>query len=331
MQQILPPSLDPSILHGLVGKITAGSKCSIEECKERAEGVLAVAAVLGCRRFATAADISSGNERMNFAFTATLFNRHIAIHLPSEDEMREMIAKTTESTKQVQMLHEEVQALKEELKRSKRLQLESTDDLQSKLLHARKEAQEELDALRASLHDVRCNSETTQLHLVSNCRQTIAREFEVKLSQVAKAMEHHHLSEIKKLSHGFGVERAELMESIDAIRMSLHATNNTAQTQIRSKSVISRNAGTIGTSNGSSSMCSEGLAELGKDVLKLLGQKKTLESTAHSLQSKLDRHDRLDNVMSEKIQEYAELMMSSRPAPRKKNFFSGYPKLSPRS
>ncbi|KAJ3616873.1 hypothetical protein Zmor_008978 [Zophobas morio] len=57
---------------------------------KRAELLLGVAEKLNSRDFTTAADIVAGHERLNLAFTATIFNNHIGIHFPTEDEIAEL-------------------------------------------------------------------------------------------------------------------------------------------------------------------------------------------------------------------------------------------------
>jgi hypothetical protein len=54
-----------------------------------------VAEKLNSRDFTTAADIVAGHERLNLAFTATIFNNHIGIHFPTEDEIAELYSELT--------------------------------------------------------------------------------------------------------------------------------------------------------------------------------------------------------------------------------------------
>jgi plastin-1 len=62
---------------------------------KRAELLLGVAEKLNSRDFTTAADIVAGHERLNLAFTATIFNNHIGIHFPTEDEIAELYSELT--------------------------------------------------------------------------------------------------------------------------------------------------------------------------------------------------------------------------------------------
>ncbi|KAJ3167575.1 phospholipid scramblase 1 [Geranomyces variabilis] len=57
----------------------------------RAACVLAAAERLNSRKFVRVANILAGHSRLNLLFVAGLFSRHIGIHLPSEDEAREMV------------------------------------------------------------------------------------------------------------------------------------------------------------------------------------------------------------------------------------------------
>ncbi|TNN66018.1 Plastin-3 [Liparis tanakae] len=49
---------------------------------KRAEFMLKQAERLGCRQFVTPTDIVSGNAKLNMAFVATLFNKHLALNKP---------------------------------------------------------------------------------------------------------------------------------------------------------------------------------------------------------------------------------------------------------
>ncbi|XP_056295985.1 plastin-3-like isoform X1 [Pseudoliparis swirei] len=53
-----------------------------QDLAKRAEFMLKQAERLGCRQFVTAADIESGNAKLNMAFVATLFNKHPALTKP---------------------------------------------------------------------------------------------------------------------------------------------------------------------------------------------------------------------------------------------------------
>jgi hypothetical protein len=81
--QICPRSVDRSQLEAAVGMDPA----------DRASAVLDIADQIGCRRFVTAKDIQAGQTRLNLAFTASLFNEYIGIHLPSDDEVKALMNK----------------------------------------------------------------------------------------------------------------------------------------------------------------------------------------------------------------------------------------------
>ncbi|KXS14325.1 hypothetical protein M427DRAFT_70759 [Gonapodya prolifera JEL478] len=92
LREICPPETRTK-LTPLLDKAAGMSAFTDEQKIGRAEIVLEAAEVLESREFATARDIATGNARLNLAFTATLFNNHIGIHLPSEDESRELVEK----------------------------------------------------------------------------------------------------------------------------------------------------------------------------------------------------------------------------------------------
>uniref|UniRef100_I3KFV8 Plastin-3 n=1 Tax=Oreochromis niloticus TaxID=8128 RepID=I3KFV8_ORENI len=57
-----------------------------QDLVKRAECMLQQANRLGCRQFVTAADVVSGNAKLNMAFVATLFNKHPALTKPENQE-----------------------------------------------------------------------------------------------------------------------------------------------------------------------------------------------------------------------------------------------------
>lgn len=63
----------------------------ISDPTQRAEALLEVADKLDCRQFTTAKDIVACRERLNLAFTATIFNAHIGITLPTEAEIERLM------------------------------------------------------------------------------------------------------------------------------------------------------------------------------------------------------------------------------------------------
>eukprot|EP01137_Pigoraptor_chileana_P015136 Opistho-2@70696 len=81
MCQIAPDFADSALVRNLTGQT---------DLEARADAVLQHAAKLGCRRFVTAKDIAEGHSRLNLAFTATLFNAHIGIRMPTEEEIAEI-------------------------------------------------------------------------------------------------------------------------------------------------------------------------------------------------------------------------------------------------
>ena len=71
---------------------------------ERVALVMETADKMKSRCFATAKTILGKTYKLNLAFTATLFNNYIGIHLPSEDEIREMLKRIEELEETVERL-----------------------------------------------------------------------------------------------------------------------------------------------------------------------------------------------------------------------------------
>jgi hypothetical protein len=110
--------------------------------EDRVKAVLKFAEHIHCRQFVTAEDILRGNQRLNLAFTAGLFNKFIGIELPSDQEIR--------------TLYDENEKLKlkcESLQQSLRVKEEKIQDLSNKVekerIQSLKEKEELEDALNA--------------------------------------------------------------------------------------------------------------------------------------------------------------------------------------
>jgi len=101
MQQIAPKLVDPA-------KVEAA--LVTKDLEERAKIVLEIAEALNCRKFVTAKDIVSGNSRLNLAFTATLFNEHMGIRLPSEEEIAAMYDRFEKMAQQISHLEQALAA-----------------------------------------------------------------------------------------------------------------------------------------------------------------------------------------------------------------------------
>eukprot|EP00127_Corallochytrium_limacisporum_P005221 Clim_evm38s201 gene=Clim_evmTU38s201 len=103
--------------------------------EERAQIILEQAEAIGCKKFASVKAIVNGSGRLNLGFTATLFNNHMGISLPTEEEIAEMKRRIAE-------LEAEVDALKAKLREMEN----ENKDLQAKY----SKASSELESLRAS-------------------------------------------------------------------------------------------------------------------------------------------------------------------------------------
>ncbi|XP_063934011.1 plastin-3-like [Zophobas morio] len=88
---------------------------------ERAEAFLRVAETLNCRKFTTASDIVKGYERLNLAFTATIFNEYVGITLPSEaellrlsEDLEELRVKNTKCSEMLSLVQQQTSSLEKE-------------------------------------------------------------------------------------------------------------------------------------------------------------------------------------------------------------------------
>jgi len=107
MKQIAPKIVDASLVQGALES---------NNNEIRAVTVLDLAEKLNSRKFITVKNIITGNQRLNLAFTATLFNNHIGIRLPTEEEIAALFDKVETLTAQVAELQSALIAATEALK-----------------------------------------------------------------------------------------------------------------------------------------------------------------------------------------------------------------------
>jgi len=107
MRQIAPKLVDANIIQGALES---------NNSEIRAVTILDVAEKLNSRKFVTTKNIISGNSRLNLAFTATLFNNHIGIRLPTEEEIAALFDKVENLTAQVADLQQQLAEAQAKLK-----------------------------------------------------------------------------------------------------------------------------------------------------------------------------------------------------------------------
>ncbi|KAI9010106.1 calponin homology domain-containing protein [Hyaloraphidium curvatum] len=138
----------------------------------RAQLVLEAAQILGARKFVTAKDIVQGNAKLNLGFTATIFNREIGIHLPSEDDIRRQKAVEQSHLDRIEELErvverkdntigqlgvmirnkdERILDLNEQMREATISRLEEKDVMEKKLHAARTEYARKLEEAKAEL------------------------------------------------------------------------------------------------------------------------------------------------------------------------------------
>lgn len=69
---------------------------------ERAEATLKEAEKIGCRSFISAQDIVNGNQKLNLAFVANLFNNHAGLDITINDmpKLEKILEETREETRE---------------------------------------------------------------------------------------------------------------------------------------------------------------------------------------------------------------------------------------
>lgn len=173
--------------------------CSLEvlnECDhlKRAELILSNAEKMGCRTFLTPSDIISGNEKLNLAFTASMFNRHTGM-APIAEEMEqenESLQLENQSLQQANLkIKNEINMLAGEL---------------AQLRAEKKSLLDENQGLHRAVDDIKtANQDLSQKvqHLsgekssAERAREDLASQFEqvtVQLKQTAEELERERVS-----------------------------------------------------------------------------------------------------------------------------------------
>lgn len=247
---------------------------------QRARMVADLAKRLGCQEFASPEDVVQGNSRLNFAFTATLFNKYIGLTLVSDDEVRNlrdhldsMVAENTElkarsqaaefdSKTTIERLEAELVAAKQSLESAQASNREQLDE-QSRRFEMFKEelAAQYKDNLESALESERRAHQDELWELISQqkdaCRQLVALS---------------HL--LRQQFSGPELERAKVLEPLEELQL---------------ESIIK---------------------ELG-ELASLSGRKMAgLEIAAEHLKSSVAHKDKVNEVMGDKIREYTEQVIN---------------------
>ncbi|TPX67383.1 hypothetical protein SpCBS45565_g03865 [Spizellomyces sp. 'palustris'] len=296
-------------------ELEAALKIPAAEKEARAKAVLEAAERLGCRKFVTVADICNSHARLNLAFVATVFAKHIGIHLPTEEQARETL--------------NEVAMLKARI-----AQLEETVATQANELSAERAAHK---ANVAALED-KLASETTRLEAaLEELRRTKDQDTETYTSQVA---------ELQSRFNALKDEQVRSLESQQAFRKHVGTRLGMVRSMlqdhmvaVKQDSSLAAKLGKLLGSNPNSperndtppppaatkepGTMEEELEYLSDDlqafVKEVLDENREQKKIIWVLATRTEQNEKINSMMGDKIREYTEHQIALNPIKEKKH------------
>ena len=269
----------------------------------RAQVVLDQAGRLGCRKFVTAEDIAQGNSRLNLAFTATLFNAFIGIHLPSEDEIRALLARNEELAGQVQALQSALKTLQGE----KRVEAQRLDEerarLEAQLEEERAQHAQELLALQQGLGDQTAELEAHYRDALETQVALEKRNFEEALRKTFD----------KERDYKRNLERQ--LRQLRTLLLSSAAAGS--KNALSASGASGYDTLALGSTTGGPFELDTLTKEIVEMTKCLVGTNAELSGNVERLRDKIKHNDKLNDVMSSKIREFSELLINERKMERR--------------
>lgn len=251
--------------------------------EERIELVLSQAQGMGCTAKIRELDIASGHPRLNLVFTAGLFNANVGIHLPSEDDIRQ--------------LYGEVSGLRNKLAQ------------QDEALEAAKPLEAELQQLRRTSVDL--GQQLEELRLV---HQQELRDLELSFDSYKEELAQQYQ---ESLESALASERRLHQQELGELRGLIRETRRRALGQLTDLRGALSPALLDGTKTG------EMLKQAGEDmsleqVVALQGHlahhladvSARQARNIFELQAELAHKERIEQVMAAKVKEYSEQLIS---------------------
>jgi chromosome segregation ATPase len=247
--------------------------------------VLRWAQRIGCTARIRTSDIAAGHPRLNLVFVAGLFNSHVGIHLPSEEEIRTLFQEIAGLKTRVAVLDQELEATRPRELELKQLRRSSVD------------LGQQLEALRHAHRD-----ELLQLE----------REFEAYKEELAGQYQ-------ESLDSALTTERRAHQHELGELRAALKEVRRRAQGQIADLRVAIGPAELDGTKVG------EMLRHVQEDDAAPLEQVVALQGhLGHALadvaarqarriaelEAELAHKERIEGIMAQKVREYSEQLIS---------------------
>ena len=234
--------------------------------------------------YITARDIVQAHARLNMTFVAELFNHYIGIHLPTDEEIRALY--NTQDTLQHQV--------KQLQQRSERDQQELSEQRQE-----RAQQQAYIRELEARLQESLAGSEQLARSHVESMRQQ-----EASIASRLETVKSTYRQQIHQMEHTFDKTQNQWKKES-------HVTADIL------RDFLSREGG--GDARKQSSRDEEeNVRELVMQVLALHDGK---TRSLHNMEAKMKRLEHVNDLIGDKVQEYAEGLMQSKKSGAKKKLF----------
>jgi hypothetical protein len=295
LRAVCPNRIDQSLLD----QAEAVDASTSDGKDRRAKLVLEFAETIECRRFVTASDIVSGHSRLNLAFTTEIFNKFIGIKLPSDEEIRKLYAQIEDLTgrndalaasvlskcKELDAAHTHHETSKKEwADRAARKELEMADRI-DEILAKHTDA---LESQRSALQD--------QFAAQQSAAARVAAEREKELLAKIEALKQTQKQKLSLLEHKYAQSREETAVELGTVKKTL-------------AEFLQKNGYEI-IDEATPDAIEELPAQVKECVLKVLESHQDQTHAISALQLKLEHLNKINNVIGDKIQEYAENMIT---------------------
>lgn len=252
----------------------------------RAEMLLELAESLGCRQWVCAQDIVEAHPRLNLAFAATLFNHHVGIHLPSEEDARALLSET-------EMLQRELASTRAELCQRVLTDEQVIQCAQQELVRALEQQQADRERHEQELEGLRSE--------LDHYKEELQAEFEQSLQSNMEQERKLAAERIEEASRQVRDARKGLM------RLAGFLHNELGREAVRE----SKLDGVLVQMDDD--MDTETLSRLVGDLCLLLGkQLRDLRRGNEELRSTIAHKEHVNEVFGAKIKEYTENLITAK-------------------
>ncbi|KAJ3038066.1 hypothetical protein HDV00_001026 [Rhizophlyctis rosea] len=291
-------------------KVEQGLRIDASDKQGSAKVVLEVAEILGVRKFVTAKDIVEGHARLNFAFVATVFSKHIGIHLPTEDESRAIAHRLSILESANTQMTAKIAELESKLADAiqAKAEMQSAKDAEKTMLESAAESanvvhQAAMDGAKAQIASL--NSEVDEVkgayELLKAEQTAFRKQVGSKLGQV-RAILQDHVDSVRTDTQN----AARLRKLLGQTREPITALLPTPSTETAPPPLPRP---TPSTPEEELDSLSSELRSLMKEILDENHEQANL---INLLANRAEKEEKINSVMAEKIREYSEALIRDR-------------------